>query len=117
MPEASLIISNTSTPGSVPEPGFVSLGELVLNYADEKLFFKNVSNEIVEIGHTDTFTIQHDYDELNSYDYVGKALEGSLDSDEVWRVVRITINTDGTIAATDIATDIAWDDRANPANY
>ena len=40
----------TATPGAAPAAGNLADGELALNTADEKLFFKNSSGNVVEVG-------------------------------------------------------------------
>lgn len=44
------------------------------------------------------------------YSYNGKALAGSLTSENVWTITRLTIAEDGTIT-TGTATNVAWDNR------
>lgn len=44
------------------------------------------------------------------YSYNGKASEGSLTSQNVWTITRLTIAEDGT-TTTGIATNVAWDNR------
>lgn len=46
----ALQVKRSSIPGRVPEPGDLAYGELALNFADGRLFFKNVANEVAEIG-------------------------------------------------------------------
>ena len=41
--------------GNVPGPGDISYGELALNYADEKLYFKNDLNQVKSIYTPDVF--------------------------------------------------------------
>lgn len=47
--------------------------------------------------------------------YVGEALPGSLESDDVWRIKKVTIDTQGNVSITwaDGAAEFAhiWDDR------
>lgn len=40
----------TSTPGATPTAGNLADGELAINTADEKLFFKNSSGTVVELS-------------------------------------------------------------------
>lgn len=110
---AKLVIKNTSTPGASPEPDFIDLGELALNYADEKLFFKNIVGEIVEIGgEAQTFIYRYEYNNSNNYQYFGKALTDSLESDSVWRITKLTFNADGGIDNNETMTESIWDDRS-----
>jgi hypothetical protein len=51
-----IILKKTSTPGKVPvttiedaEAG-LAFGELAINYADGKLFYRNASNTIAQVG-------------------------------------------------------------------
>jgi len=55
-----------------------------------------------------SYVRQNEYDA--PYNYSGKALEGSLTSQNVWTITRLTIALDGT-TTTGIATDVAWDNR------
>lgn len=40
----------TATPGAAPAAGNLAAGELAINTADEKLFFKNSSGNVVSIS-------------------------------------------------------------------
>jgi hypothetical protein len=51
---------------------------------------------------------RHDY--AAPYSYSGKAVEGSLDSADVWTITRIEIEDDGTTTVT-TAPNVKWDDR------
>lgn len=48
--EASLVITNSGVPGFVPEPGFIDFGEITLNWADKKLYFKDEDGVIQQIS-------------------------------------------------------------------
>jgi hypothetical protein len=48
--QSSLIITNSGIPGAVPTPGFITLGELVLNWADGALYFKDKNGDIQSIS-------------------------------------------------------------------
>lgn len=43
-------LKKSSTPSAIPS--ILEYGELAINYADDKLFFKNVNNSIVEFSPT-----------------------------------------------------------------
>jgi hypothetical protein len=62
-------------------------------------------------GHTG---FQEDLDKLHEwvspYSYCGTAPVGSLTSDAVWTITRITINNDGSVTPSTL-TGVAWDDR------
>lgn len=63
------------------------------------------------------YIYRHDYDALNSFNYLGKAIFGSLETDPVWTVTRLTISSAGGTLSEPALTLIAWTDRANPLNY
>jgi hypothetical protein len=48
--EASLIITNSGISNAIPEPGFLQFGQLVLNWADSSLYFKNKENQVNSIS-------------------------------------------------------------------
>lgn len=43
---AKLVIKNSSVPGAAPDPAFLDYGELLINFADGKLFYKDDNNVI-----------------------------------------------------------------------
>lgn len=45
-----VLLKKSSVIGKVPQPGDLDYGELALNYADGKLFYKNTSNTVAQIG-------------------------------------------------------------------
>lgn len=47
---SKIILKKSSVPGKVPVTADLDFGELALNYADGKLFYKNASNIIAEVG-------------------------------------------------------------------
>lgn len=47
---SKITLKKSSVPAKVPVPGDLEYGELAINYADGKLFFKNASNAIQEVG-------------------------------------------------------------------
>ena len=50
MATPTLIIKNSTVAGKVPSESDLSRGELGLNLTDKKLYTKNASDEIVQIG-------------------------------------------------------------------
>lgn len=50
------IIVKSGVPGKVPTSAQLDYGQLALNYADQKIYFKNSSNQIVQIGGGGTYT-------------------------------------------------------------
>lgn len=50
----------SSVPGKAPTADQLEYGELAINFADEKLYFKNTSNNIVSIGTSATLSIAED---------------------------------------------------------
>jgi hypothetical protein len=47
---SKIILKKSSVPGKVPATGDLDFGELALNYADGKIFYKTASNTIAELG-------------------------------------------------------------------
>lgn len=45
-----IVIKNSSVTGNVPDPTDLQRGELAINLADQRLFSKNTSDEVFEIG-------------------------------------------------------------------
>lgn len=45
-----VLLKKSSVVGKVPLPGDLDYGELALNYADGKLFYKNTNNAVGQIG-------------------------------------------------------------------
>lgn len=50
----------SSVPGKVPTAEQLGYGELAINFADEKIYFKNTTNNIVSIGTSATLSIAPD---------------------------------------------------------
>ena len=50
----------SSVPGKAPTADQLEYGELAINFADEKLYFKNTTNKIVSIGTSATLSIAED---------------------------------------------------------
>nr|DAY74055.1 MAG TPA: hypothetical protein [Caudoviricetes sp.] len=46
-----ILIKRTGTAGKVPEASKLAQGELCLNYGDGRVFFKNGSNTVQDIGY------------------------------------------------------------------
>ena len=53
------------------------------------------------------FTTLHDF---NVYDYLGKAVRGSSENDNVWTITRLTIASNGTTTK-QTATGVSWTNR------
>lgn len=49
-------------------------------------------------------------DWVEPYNYIGKAPVGSLDSQSVWTIKRLTVAIDGTVI-TETALNVKWNDR------
>lgn len=43
--------------------------------------------------------------------YIGLAPIGSLESDEVWTIYKIVVDSDGNVTSTEVANNVSWDDR------
>lgn len=56
------------------------------------------------------YSRQHDYQ--SPYDYNGKAISGSLTSENVWEITRLTIAENGTTTVAS-ASNVAWDNRTS----
>ena len=54
-----LVLKHSGEPGIIPDTSFLDRGELALNYADGKLFYKNTSNGISAIS------LSSDLDQIN----------------------------------------------------
>ena len=59
-----ILIKRTGTAGQVPEASKLVQGELCLNYGDGRVFFKNGSNTVQDIGYIKT---QGDVGKINPY--------------------------------------------------
>jgi len=46
---STIIFRNSTTPGSIPDPAQLQFGEIVLNVADGKLYFKKQDGTLVVI--------------------------------------------------------------------
>lgn len=55
-----IYLKRSSVSGKAPTPDILNYGELAINFADEKLYFKNSANEIVSIGTSATLAITQD---------------------------------------------------------
>lgn len=55
-----IYLKRSSVAGKAPTPEILNYGELAINFADEKLYFKNSANEIVSIGTSATLSITQD---------------------------------------------------------
>jgi hypothetical protein len=47
-----VLIKKSSVPSKVPQPNDLEFGELAINYADGKLYYKNASNNIESFEQT-----------------------------------------------------------------
>jgi len=50
-------------------------------------------------------------DFVSGVNYIGNALQGSSESDSVWRIKKTTISSDGAILSNLTATNVRWTDR------
>jgi hypothetical protein len=46
----TLIIKNSPTLGKIPTTSDITYGELAINYADGKLYYRNIADQIKSIG-------------------------------------------------------------------
>jgi len=65
-----------------------------------------ISGNVTEVA--TIYTRRHKW--LSPYSYNGKAAAGSLESDAVWTITRLTMSADGTVSATDILYNVKWSD-------
>ena len=56
-------------------------------------------------------TYIHRHDWQSPYDYIGKAVAGSLDTDAVWTITRLTISDSGSVTATSTLTNVKWSEH------
>jgi hypothetical protein len=46
------------------------------------------------------------------YDYLGYAIIGSLETESVWTITRLTVNGAGVVTDVDVLTNVKWSERA-----
>lgn len=90
----------SATPGAVPTAGNLAAGELALNTADEKLFFKNSSNVVVSIDRANgTVTSVSGTGTVNGITLTGTVTSsGSLTLGGTLSGVDLATQTSGTLA-------------------
>jgi hypothetical protein len=59
------------------------------------------------------YTYEADYQGTTSY--IGRAVQGALFSEDVWRIKRVLTTASGEVTNIDTATDAAWDNRTSAA--
>jgi hypothetical protein len=101
------------TASSLPSGGVSSPVAASIAFAPSgDLVATNVQAAIEEVaseaGSDGSGERRHDY--ASPYIYCGTAPAGTLDSAETWTLTRITLDDEGTVTATETATD-AWDNR------
>lgn len=74
----------------------------VLTYDSVTNLWKNETVPLPE-----SLSYRHDF---NVYDYLGIAPAGSLEADNVWRITRLTIASNGSVTR-GVAIDVNWTDR------
>lgn len=96
-------------------------GALVMDYVQEALNYAWIYFDWPETNHTEEcivlgagfaeggYTYESDYQDTVSY--IGRAIEGSLFFDPVWRIKRVTTTSDGAVTNIDTALNVAWDNR------
>ena len=77
----------SSVPGKVPTADQLEYGELAINFADEKLYFKNTSNNIVSIGTSATLSITEDPTNKAFYLPLVTVADAELGKAETLRIV------------------------------
>ena len=138
MPEESIIkLKRSDISNRIPQLSSLELGELALNIADGKIFFKNSSNQISIFLNNDyyndvTTLVQNNSaawiggsgdvvvnldsaswrtDFVNNSNYIGKALPGTSESAISWHIKKITLNSIGQVLSTTVASNVSWNDR------
>lgn len=92
-----VVISNLGTPGLSAYQ--LAVAEGFVGTIDEWLDSLKQKNYIARHGYTNTTGID--------VSYCGIAVEGSLETDSVWKITRITIAVNGT-TTTATATNVDW---------
>ena len=77
----------SSVPGKAPTADQLDYGELAINFADEKLYFKNTSNNIVSIGTSATLSITEDPTNKAFYLPLVTVADAELGKAETLRIV------------------------------
>lgn len=77
----------SSVPGKAPTAEQLDYGELAINFADEKLYFKNTSNNIVSIGTSATLSITEDPTNKAFYLPLVTVADAELGKAETLRIV------------------------------
>jgi hypothetical protein len=105
-PFSTLATAIASVQSSVRYIGLtVGVGSPVAEY-----WFKNgITDSDLIAKIPDTFIYRHNY--VAPYDYIGKAITGSIDSSTVWKITRLTISDGGTVTETNFATNVNWTDH------
>lgn len=138
MPEESIIkLKRTDVSDRIPQLSSLELGEIALNTADGKIFFKNSNNEILTFLNDDYYTevttlvktnsaawiggsgdvvVNLDSaswrtDFVNNASYIGKALPNTSESASTWSIKKIILNSVGQVLSTTIASNVSWNDR------
>ena len=77
----------SSVPRKIPTPEQLDYGEIAINFADEKLYFKNSTNNIVGIGTTATMSITEDPTNKAFYLPLVTVADAELGKTETLRIV------------------------------
>ena len=77
----------SSVPSKAPTADQLEYGELAINFADEKLYFKNTSNNIVSIGTSATLSITEDPTNKAFYLPLVTVADAELGKAETLRIV------------------------------
>lgn len=77
----------SSVPGKAPTADQLEYGELAINFADEKLYFKNTTNKIVSIGTSATLSITEDPTNKAFYLPLVTVADAELGKAETLRIV------------------------------
>ena len=105
------------------QPLLPSQGSALAEYLTSAATFAWNFDEWPQITHTEqrivlgegftegAYTYEADYQ--GTVSYIGRAPQGSLFSEPVWRIKRVTTTADGQVLNIDTALDVAWDSRTS----
>ena len=86
-------------------------GEYCINSADNKVFIR-MREEILSFALPIVTRTTGRHELVIPYDYNGRAPYGSLETESVWTITRLTINGAGVVTANDVLTNVKWSNRA-----
>lgn len=112
---ANVLIPKKSTVAArVPTSQDLALGEIAVNFADQKIFGRDPSSGIVKElggggGGSSSYLVLSAF--AAPYNYIGRAPTGTSTSSASWDISRIEMASDGT--TTTLNSTGAWTNRAS----